>query len=59
MVRCTAADFFCLKNEWETEVTQKIYGYARVSSRDQNEARQILALEEAGVKDENIYTDYL
>lgn len=38
-------------------MTQKIYGYARVSSRDQNEARQILALEEAGVKDENIYTD--
>ncbi len=38
-------------------MTQKIYGYARVSSRDQNEARQILALKEAGVKDENIYTD--
>lgn len=38
-------------------MAQKIYGYARVSSRDQNEARQVLALEEAGVKDENIYTD--
>lgn len=38
-------------------MAQRIYGYARVSSRDQNEARQVLALEEAGVKDENIYTD--
>lgn len=28
-----------------------IYGYARVSSKDQNEARQVIALREAGVED--------
>ena len=35
----------------------KIYGYVRVSSCDQNEDRQILALVAAGVEDENIYID--
>lgn len=34
-----------------------LYGYARVSSRDQNLDRQILALKEAGVLEENIYYD--
>ncbi|MBQ0041875.1 MAG: recombinase family protein [Lachnospiraceae bacterium] len=34
-----------------------IWGYARVSSADQNEVRQILALEEAGVRDTHIYMD--
>ena len=33
------------------------YGYARVSSRDQNEERQILALLEMGVPEQNIYVD--
>lgn len=33
------------------------YGYVRVSSRDQNEARQMIALREAGVPDGNIYLD--
>ena len=33
------------------------YGYARVSSRDQNEARQMIALKDAGVPEENIYLD--
>lgn len=32
-----------------------IYGYARVSSKDQNEARQIIALSQFPVKKENIY----
>lgn len=35
----------------------KIYGYARVSSTDQNEDRQIIALGEAGVANENIFID--
>ena len=35
----------------------KIYGYIRVSSRDQNEARQVVALEEFGVPDNQIYID--
>lgn len=34
-----------------------IWGYIRVSSRDQNEARQLIALEEAGVEEKNIFLD--
>lgn len=34
-----------------------IYGYGRVSSRDQNEARQILALQALGIPDSRIYLD--
>ena len=34
-----------------------IYGYVRVSSTDQNEDRQMIALNELGVADENIYMD--
>lgn len=34
-----------------------IYGYIRVSSRDQNEDRQLIALKEVGVSDKNIYLD--
>ena len=35
----------------------KIYGYIRVSSTDQNEARQVIAMKEAMVPDKNIYFD--
>lgn len=35
----------------------KIYGYARVSSKDQNEDRQRIALHEMGVPEANIYID--
>lgn len=34
-----------------------IYGYIRVSSRDQNEDRQLIALREVGVAEKNIYLD--
>lgn len=34
-----------------------IYGYIRVSSRDQNEDRQLIALREIGVQGRNIYLD--
>jgi len=34
-----------------------LYGYVRVSTREQNEARQIIALLEVGVPRENIYMD--
>jgi len=34
-----------------------IYGYIRVSSKDQNEDRQVIALHEAGVEGKNIYMD--
>lgn len=33
------------------------YGYVRVSTKEQNELRQMLALREAGVKDGNIFLD--
>lgn len=36
---------------------EQIYGYVRVSSIDQNEERQILAIREAGVPAENIFLD--
>ncbi len=34
-----------------------VYGYIRVSSRDQNEDRQLIALKEVGVPERNIYLD--
>ena len=39
--------------------TNKIYGYARTSTTDQHEDRQIIALNNAGVKTKNIYLDKL
>jgi len=38
-------------------MTNKTYGYVRVSSKDQNEARQIIALESYGVPAKNIFID--
>lgn len=35
----------------------KIYGYIRVSSTDQNEDRQLVALRNRGVDEKNIYMD--
>lgn len=37
--------------------TTKVFGYARVSSKDQNEARQIAALEAAGIDGRDIFVD--
>lgn len=36
---------------------EKRYGYIRVSSQDQNEARQMVALEELGISKNKIYMD--
>lgn len=38
-------------------MTSKIYGYVRVSSREQNEDRQRIALRDAGVPSHHIYHD--
>ena len=38
-------------------INLNIYGYIRVSSKDQNEDRQRIALAEAGVRDRNIFGD--
>ena len=35
----------------------KTYGYIRVSSREQNEDRQLIAMREAGVPEKNIFLD--
>ena len=35
----------------------KIYGYVRVSSTDQNENRQMIAMKEAGVPEDNVFMD--
>lgn len=37
----------------------RVYGYARVSTKEQNEERQIIALTQFGVKPENIFLDKL
>ena len=33
---------------------QQVYGYIRVSTRDQNEERQVIAMREFGVPEENM-----
>ena len=38
-------------------MTGSVYGYARVSSVEQNEDRQLIALENVGVAKRNIFTD--
>lgn len=42
----------------QSEVRGKTYGYARVSSFDQNEDRQLIALRAAGVSPACIFTDH-
>ena len=39
------------------DLSGNIYGYVRVSSKDQNEDRQLIALNEIGVEGKNIYLD--
>lgn len=39
------------------QVAGKTYGYIRVSSREQNEARQVVALHDFGIKDDCIFLD--
>ena len=34
-----------------------VYGYARVSSKDQNEERQLIALRNAGIRPQNVFVD--
>lgn len=36
---------------------QKTYGYIRVSTKDQNEDRQLLVMRELHIQSQNIYTD--
>lgn len=41
----------------QQKVTGTIYGYIRVSSKDQNEDRQMIAMHAEGVNDRHIYMD--
>ncbi len=41
----------------EKSIDKKILGYARVSSYEQNEDRQVIALKEMGVPEKQIYVD--
>lgn len=36
---------------------QQVYGYIRVSTRDQNEERQVIAMREFGAPEENMVID--
>ena len=38
-------------------MAEKVYGNVRVSSRDQNEERQMIAMRQFGVESRNIYVD--
>ena len=40
-----------------TAISTNIYGYIRVSTRDQNEDRQLLAMRELAILERNIFTD--
>ena len=48
-----------LYRKWKdvNNVKMAIYGYIRVSTREQNEDRQVIALHEVGVPEKNIYMD--
>lgn len=39
------------------EEKMQMYGYARVSHRDQNADRQLIALSQAGIQEKNVFTD--
>jgi DNA invertase Pin-like site-specific DNA recombinase len=45
------------KSAWERSLMTEIYGYIRVSSRDQNEDRQQIALKELAIPEKNIFMD--
>ncbi len=45
------------RNEVIMEEIKNIYGYARVSSADQNEERQIQALVQYGIDEKDIFVD--
>ena len=41
----------------EFQIENQIYGYIRVSSRDQNEDRQVIAMREFGIAEKNLVID--
>ena len=57
MLMCWATSLFGRRKREGGNIEKKIYGYIRVSTREQNEDRQLIALREIGVPDKNIYLD--
>jgi len=45
------------ENQKTKEIIVNIYGYVRVSTKDQNEERQLVALADVGVDKKNVYMD--
>lgn len=41
----------------DTSSENKVYGYVRVSTKEQNENRQLIAMKELGIAEENIFID--
>lgn len=47
------------KKERGNEQVINVYGYVRVSTKEQNEGRQLVAMQELNIPDKNIYMDKL
>ncbi len=45
------------EREEAIQIAREIYGYIRVSTRDQNEDRQTAAMEELAIPEENVFLD--
>ena len=54
---CWATSLFGRSEREGGNIEKKVYGYIRVSTREQNEDRQLIALREIGVPEKNIYLD--
>lgn len=54
---CWATSLFGRSVREGGNIEKKVYGYIRVSTREQNEDRQLIALREIGVPEKNIYLD--
>ena len=54
---CWAMSLFGRSVREGGNIEKKIYGYIRVSTREQNEDRQLIALREIGVPEKNIFLD--
>ena len=54
---CWATNLFGRSVREGGNIEKKVYGYIRVSTREQNEDRQLIALREIGVLEKNIYLD--
>lgn len=40
-------------------MTNNVYGYVRVSTKEQNEARQVIAMREFGIDEQNVLSAFV